>query len=98
MVAISLPDPDGYLYVVCGSTKHAIDRQREIELPSAIPRHPLTKLKRQTIVDVGWIERIHVDDIRSVGGTVPATVLTKIQDAIRQFHQRQAGQEGNEPS
>jgi mRNA-degrading endonuclease toxin of MazEF toxin-antitoxin module len=85
VVAISSPDSDGNLYIVGGSTKHARDPEREIELPSAPTRHPLTNLKKTTFVDAGWIVKIHVNDILQTKGRVPATILVDIQDRIRKI-------------
>ena len=84
-VALSSPDSGGNLYIIPGSTKHARDPEREIELPSAPTRHPLTNLKKPTFVDAGWVVKIHVNDILQIKGRVPAIILVDIQNRIRKI-------------
>ena len=86
-VAINSPDSEGYFYIVGGSTKHALDRSTEVELPWSSPvRHPLTKLKRQTFADANWIVKIHEDDVLENRGQVPPSCLVEIQNRIRKIN------------
>jgi hypothetical protein len=86
-VAISSPDADGNFYVIGGSTLPIAEPALLIELPSSFPvRHPLTKLKRPTFLDLGWIDKIHTSSVDNIGGLCPATLFVDIQRKARILH------------
>jgi mRNA-degrading endonuclease toxin of MazEF toxin-antitoxin module len=84
-VVLSAPNSDGWLTVVVASTQ-SHDQNREVELPSDANRHPRTKLRKRTFVDIDWVERIRisVDNVPEVKGFVPSTTLERIWDKIRE--------------
>jgi mRNA-degrading endonuclease toxin of MazEF toxin-antitoxin module len=88
-VVLDSPDSDGNLFVVVGTTQVGDDPATEIELPSSAPiRHPLTKLKKRTVVCLTWREKIHRSSIRDIGGDCPRSLLLDIKRKIRAIAQK----------
>ena len=84
-VVLSEPDSDDNLCVVVGSKIPPRDSSRGIELPYDPKGRCRTKLKVRTIVDLGWREQIHINDVLQIGGVLPARTLVEIQDEIRRI-------------
>ncbi len=86
-VALSVPDADGNFYVIGGSTLPIAAPELQLELPSSSPvRHPLTRLKKQTFIDLSWFEKIHSSSVCEVGGMCPGPLLVDIQRKVRILH------------
>lgn len=83
-VALATPDHDNYIYIVVGSASgEPSDPSRAFELPWDPQGHCRTKLRKRTVLDLGWRERISVDDVIRVGGILPGPALAALQEQIR---------------
>ena len=85
-VVLSAPNVNGELYIVPGSTQPATNPDHQLELPYAVGRHPLTKLKERTLIDLDWFEKIDAGSVLEVNGYCPPSLLVEIQQKIRALH------------
>ena len=83
-VALSAPDAGGYVYVVAGSASGQPDNPHHaFELPWDSGGHCRTGLKKRTVLDLTWRDRVHLDEILGRGGVLPGPTLAKLQAQIR---------------
>jgi hypothetical protein len=83
------PPYENVVHVIGISTKHKRYRLNYISLPFTNEGHSDTKLKVDCGAIIGWYDRLSIpDDVTGsnggFGGDVPATVMTKIDEAVRQ--------------
>jgi hypothetical protein len=79
--------PDTIIRIMGGTTDFTKPiRDVEVLLPFYPPpkRHPLTKLRKETIVVCDWIDEVKVADILQFGGFVPGKVLFQMLDKMKQ--------------
>ena len=81
-VALSSLGDDDIIYVVVGSTKEPDGIETAFELPWHPAGHCRTRLRKKTILDLGWRESVKRVDVFGVGGVVPGAVLADIEDRI----------------
>lgn len=73
-------DPVQPFHVAVGSSQISSPlAPNEVLLPAGVKsRHPLTKLKRPTVIVCDWIAEVRYSDVLQWGGEAPPTVLLEI--------------------
>lgn len=73
-------DPAETFFVAAGSSQVTLPiADNEVLLPAGTTsKHPLTKLKRPTVIVCDWIEEVSYSDVFQWGGETPPTALLEI--------------------
>ena len=78
-IVISDPDADGLFFVAVGTTQSILPLpDHQVELPWHRGSHPMTRLRKRTVVDCTWIEKLTPAAIEDQGGVVPSAKLIEI--------------------
>jgi hypothetical protein len=83
-VALGPPNSEGKVPVAVASTSPPDDPGRAVVLPWRREGHPLTRLRRETFLDAGWIRTIDAADA-DVKGSVTAACRLEILTKVRKF-------------
>lgn len=92
-IALCRPNAAGNFVVAGGSSSTPAQLGNdEIALPFRLPRHPLTKLSRRTVVDCAWLQEVNVSDVLAIGGQLPPSVLFQIITKVETHYDLSARQ------